>query len=1001
MDRSGDYVFISYANEDGPRVRVLADALQASGWDVWWDREIPTGQDYQQVIEAALDKAACVIVVWSGHSVASTWVKAEAESARERQALIPVAIEPVKVPVVFRLIQTADLSHWNGDPAAPAFQKLIRDLEKQVQRKKAAPAATPAAPVAPAPSPEPIRPAHRRLLAIIGGLLLTGVLVVGGKLAFDHLAAPTRIPLPASVPADTQSAVDNQPPEVVLRQPVEGSVVTRGDVTVSGYVFDDDESFVYVNGELAVIEGRLWSKTLTATGDPLVVRVIAEDADGNRAEPLERTFTVIEPPDAQAPQLSIDQPASGDVIEAGRVTLEGTVSDRGQVIVTVDGQPAQRHGDRWSYATTVEPGIREFVVHAIDDAGNRSLPQRIRLRIAAPPDTEPPRLTIETPAEGSRVEEGTITLRGTINDASASTVEVDGRPAGIDRGEWFIDVELRAGERALRITARDEAGNEAGPLVRTLWVERPSVLTLLPANATLALRIADPSKAWSRLRASLFGPTVSVLVDQTRNDMHQVGIDLDRLLASLRGEMAVWIGDLSWVGGRRQPHLPDLPILLVGDSGGGASAFNDELRRFLRAIERPDSGITVGERTLLGARHYTLAFDDGRQQLHLATRGSRYFLSSNLRFLTEIIERDGIPPRLTSPIGLRDVIAELDPSTGDIGLYASLDALTAQLLPDGPDTSGRIENPDEREASRIRAENNARVRRALGMLRGNSMDKVALGISFARDQVTASLLLAGRPPLDGLPAVLDSRPLDAQRLGPIHASADLFFGIAANLQEAIGLFNGVVGTLEGDRHIAVERILEEDLGLDPEPLVSALGRELHLFVQGDADARRSGRLIVSDTLGVALQMRDRAPVKRALRELVDKLRATLTTTPSGKPLWSSDSRATFAFADTDLVLYANRPDTVVNTRRRLARGIGRLPGGLHSGLPGQLNAVAFCRAPLLRAFVRELAELDDPSAQSPWVNGLRDTVSAMGSLLGHARWTERKDYRIELRLLTR
>jgi hypothetical protein len=46
-------IFISYASEDREKARVLADALDAHGWSVWWDRKIPLGQSYDAAIEKA------------------------------------------------------------------------------------------------------------------------------------------------------------------------------------------------------------------------------------------------------------------------------------------------------------------------------------------------------------------------------------------------------------------------------------------------------------------------------------------------------------------------------------------------------------------------------------------------------------------------------------------------------------------------------------------------------------------------------------------------------------------------------------------------------------------------------------------------------------------------------------------------------------------------------------------------------------------------------------
>src|SRR5688572_9477678 len=83
------HVFLSYAAEDAAVARLLADDLSRLGFRVWWDRLISGGAQWGPEIERAIDDARAVVVLWSPASVASHFVRAEARTAAERQALIP------------------------------------------------------------------------------------------------------------------------------------------------------------------------------------------------------------------------------------------------------------------------------------------------------------------------------------------------------------------------------------------------------------------------------------------------------------------------------------------------------------------------------------------------------------------------------------------------------------------------------------------------------------------------------------------------------------------------------------------------------------------------------------------------------------------------------------------------------------------------------------------------------------------------------------------------
>src|SRR5271154_3754166 len=136
-------VFVSYSRSDKARVAPLVAAIKANGWSVWWDPAIEAGQQFDDQIDAELQAANAVVVVWTPTSVASRWVRGEARDAAERGILVPVRFDGARLPLDVRAILTTDLDKWGEDPSSPSFQDLLRSLGAVIMRQRARQAAKP------------------------------------------------------------------------------------------------------------------------------------------------------------------------------------------------------------------------------------------------------------------------------------------------------------------------------------------------------------------------------------------------------------------------------------------------------------------------------------------------------------------------------------------------------------------------------------------------------------------------------------------------------------------------------------------------------------------------------------------------------------------------------------------------------------------------------------------------------------------------------------------
>jgi formylglycine-generating enzyme required for sulfatase activity len=150
-------IFISYASKDRHCAEVVANALEQQGWTVWWDPEIVPGKRFDQVIEEELEKARCIVVLWSSSSIASHWVTTEANEGVGRKILVPALIEDnVTIPLAFRIIEAARLTGWlrqKGSPRDREFDRFVKAIAEKIGRPEDLPSSSESSP-SPEPHPE-------------------------------------------------------------------------------------------------------------------------------------------------------------------------------------------------------------------------------------------------------------------------------------------------------------------------------------------------------------------------------------------------------------------------------------------------------------------------------------------------------------------------------------------------------------------------------------------------------------------------------------------------------------------------------------------------------------------------------------------------------------------------------------------------------------------------------------------------------------------------------
>ena len=166
-------VYLSYAREDRESVRLLSEMLQFEGWDVWMDPSDPSAAT-SAAIDMKLGSAGAILVLWSGYSRHSEYVRSEAATGLYKNKLIQVSLDGLGAPSPFDQVSVLQLRGWAGERDHPEWRRIM----EAVRLYAGAPgSARPLVQRRATSGPAYLEP--RRQIAW-GPIIAAGVLVAGG-----------------------------------------------------------------------------------------------------------------------------------------------------------------------------------------------------------------------------------------------------------------------------------------------------------------------------------------------------------------------------------------------------------------------------------------------------------------------------------------------------------------------------------------------------------------------------------------------------------------------------------------------------------------------------------------------------------------------------------------------------------------------------------------------------------------------------------------------------
>jgi len=122
-------VIINHVDADLALADLLTSKLEALGWQVLSNRQLPVGRRLEEYLEAALPSVRCVVTIWSETSVSSSLVRDVANEALRMGITVPVLSQPIDIPLGHRSIKTIDITSNDLESVDRVIDAVTQTIE--------------------------------------------------------------------------------------------------------------------------------------------------------------------------------------------------------------------------------------------------------------------------------------------------------------------------------------------------------------------------------------------------------------------------------------------------------------------------------------------------------------------------------------------------------------------------------------------------------------------------------------------------------------------------------------------------------------------------------------------------------------------------------------------------------------------------------------------------------------------------------------------------------